>query len=54
MVLSNLLPLEAAKAETVYAKGIGMSFGSIPLCSKTPYPPSTFQLIRFTLIEALT
>jgi len=53
-VLLNLLPFEAAKAETAYAKRIGTSFGSIPLCSKTPYPPSTFQLIRFTLIEALT
>ena len=53
-VLSNLLPLEAAKAETAYAKRIGTPFGSILLCSKTPYPPSTFQLIRFTLIEALT
>jgi hypothetical protein len=54
MVLMNLLLLEAAKAETSYAKRIGTSFGSIPLCSKTPYPPSMFQLIRFTLIEALT
>jgi hypothetical protein len=44
-VFSNLLPLEAAKAETAYAKRIGTSFGSTPLCSKTPYLPSTFQLI---------
>jgi len=53
MVLSNLPPLVSAKAETAYAKRIGTSFGNIPLCSKTPYPPSTFQLIRFTLIEEL-
>jgi hypothetical protein len=53
MVPLNLLPSEAAKAETEYARRIGTSFGSIPPCSKTPYLPSTFLHIRFTLIEEL-
>jgi hypothetical protein len=54
MVLLNLLPSEAAKAETEYARRTGTSFGSILPCSKTPYLPSTFLHIRFTLIEELT
>ena len=53
MVLLNLLPSEAAKAETKYARRTGTSFGSILPCSKTPYLPSTFLHIRFTLIEEL-
>jgi hypothetical protein len=48
-----LLPSEAAKPETVYAKMIGMSFGNTQPYSKTPYQLLTCQLIRFTLIEAL-
>jgi hypothetical protein len=54
MVLLNLLPSEAAKAETEYTRRTGTSFGSILPCSKTPYLPSTFLHIRFTLIEELT
>ena len=54
MVPSNLLPSVAAKPETVYAKMIGTSFRRQLPCSKTPYQLSTCQLIRFTLIEALT
>ena len=53
MVPLNLLPSEAAKAETAYARRIGTSFDSIPPCAKTPYLPSTFPPIQFTLIEEL-